>query len=88
MKELQDKGWKEIPARLRQPVVYAGFGSLLDDFFELSTDRQLGAHATGPIPAASIDRRTAGMRPGWAAIYRTLMRSMDGAFIRWANRRE
>lgn len=53
----------------------------LSAFWELSTDRQVG-FATGPIPSASIDRRTAGMDADEAAMFRYCIREMDKAFMK------
>lgn len=63
-----------------QPEILPGFASWYGDFFELSTDRQIGM-AAGPLPAASIDRHTNGWDDDDADMFRACMRAMDLAFM-------
>lgn len=58
----------------------AGWEPWLAAFWELGTDRQLGM-ATGPIPAASIDRHTAGWPRDDAELFRRVIRALDGAYL-------
>jgi hypothetical protein len=50
-------------------------------FWELSTDRQLTGYGSGPIPAASIDRHTAGWDADEAEMFRACIRAMDAVFL-------
>jgi|TARA_R100000479_G_scaffold176487_1_gene131347 hypothetical protein len=57
-----------------------GFGGWYEDFFDLSTDRQLGMVA-GPIPKASIDAHVAGWPYDEADMFRAVIRAMDDAYL-------
>lgn len=57
-----------------------GLAGWISDFFELGTDRQIGMQA-GPIPAASIDRHTAGWPEDEAELFRHVIRAMDRAYL-------
>ena len=52
----------------------AGYDGWYRDFFELSTDRQIGM-AVGPIPAASIERQ------GRCELFRRVIRAMDRVYL-------
>lgn len=62
-------------------MLLPGADEWLAVFWELSTDRQIG-HVTGPIPAASIDRRAVGMHPDEGAMFRKCIRAMDAAYMK------
>lgn len=81
-RRLEERG-KPIPDDLWPPVLLPGADEWLAIFWELSTDRQIG-FTTGPIPAASIDRRAAGMGGEEAAMFRTCIRAMDAAYMKAA----
>lgn len=74
------KARRPVPDNLFPPPVMSGWEPWLAAFWELGTDRQLGM-ATGPIPAASIDRHTAGWPRDDAAMFRRVMRALDGAYL-------
>lgn len=69
----------EIPDEIKPPEFLPGLRLWFDDFFELSTDRQIGM-AIGEIPAASIDRHTAGWLDEDREMFRICMRRMDAVF--------
>lgn len=58
-----------------------GFESWVDAFWELSTDRQLGYGAYGPIPGSSISRYTRGWPRDEAELFRQCIRAMDRVFL-------
>ncbi len=70
-----------VPPRLRPPEIREDCEGWLSDFWELSTDRQMGM-AVGPIPAASLARHTAGMSEAEAEFARRVFRAMDRAFLK------
>lgn len=59
-----------------QPELQPGLDIWYDDFFELSTDRQLGM-AAGPLPHGTIARYVEGMDPDDAEMCRACFRAMD-----------
>src|SRR5690554_1936865 len=65
---------------LEPPELLPGLSEWLDDFFELSTDRQIGMVA-GPIPKASIDRHVEGWSHDEADMFRACMRAMDSVYL-------
>lgn len=68
--------WKGEP----RPEIQPGFNEWYDDFFELSTDRQIGM-AVGPIPKSSIEKHTEGWPPDDAEMFRFCMRAMDAVYL-------
>lgn len=68
---------KDIPDNLTPPDIFPGFDGWLDDFWELSTDRQLGFGSAGPIPKSSIDRHVMGWKPSDADLFRSVIRALD-----------
>lgn len=74
-----------IPPAYEPPELLDGFGGWYEDFWELSTDRQLG-NCLGPIPAASIDRHVAGWNYVDADMFRSIIRAMDGAYLEWSGK--
>lgn len=73
-----------IPDHLTPPEILPGADAWLADFWELSTDRQIGM-AAGPIPAASIARHTAGWDIIEAERFRSCIRAMDRAYLEAVN---
>lgn len=68
--------WSGAP----QPELQPGLGDWYEDFFELSTDRQLGM-VPGPIPSASISRHTEGWDDEDAEMFRVCIRAMDAVYL-------
>lgn len=64
------------------PEILPGAEQWLEAFWELSTDRQFTGYGSGPIPAASIDRHTAGWDEAEAKAFRTCVRAMDAVFLK------
>lgn len=54
----------------------------LADFYELSSDRQRGDGWIGQLPAASIDRHTAGWPDEDRQMFRACMRALDEVFLK------
>lgn len=79
-RRIEAKG-KPIPPELLPPKLLPGAEEWLSAFWELSTDRQIG-FSTGPIPSASIDRRTMRMDEEEAVMFRTCIRAMDQSFLK------
>lgn len=71
---------------IEPPELMPGLRIWFDDFFELSSDRQLGM-VTGPIPASTIDRYVADMDWEDADMARACLRAMDAAYIKEINRK-
>lgn len=67
------------------PELMMGFDGWVADFFELSSDRQIGM-GVGPIPASSIDRHTATWDHDDADMFRTCIRAMDGVYMAHVNK--
>lgn len=65
---------------LEPPELSASLLLIYQAFWELSTDRQIGM-APGPIPAASIERHTAGWPDDDAESFRFIIREMDRAYL-------
>ena len=66
------------------PELMDGFGGWYEDFFDLSTDRQIGMVA-GPIPKSSIDRHVAGWPHEEADMFRAVIRAMDQVYLEHGN---
>lgn len=82
--DVADRSGKPIPAHLTPPEVAPGADVWLSDFWELSTDRQIGM-GVGPVPAASIARHTAGWGVDEAERFRCCIRAMDRAYLEAIN---
>ena len=54
----------------------------LSVFWELSNDRPIG-FGVGPIPAASIDRRSVHMDADEAEMFRKCIRAMDAEYLKY-----
>ena len=65
------------------PELLEGFGGWYEDFWSLSTERQIGM-AIGPIPQSHIDRMAACMSYEDAEMFEYCMRKMDEAYLRRA----
>ena len=78
VQELTDQG-KSLPESLRMPTLMPGCDVYLEDFFELSSDRQFGM-IPGPIPASSIARHTRDWPEDEADRFRRVIRDMDQVF--------
>lgn len=63
------------------PEILPGLEPWFEAFWELGTDRQIG-QVVGPIPAASIDRHTAGWPDAEAQAFRRCIRAMDQVFLK------
>ncbi len=61
-----------------------GFGGWYEDFWKLSTERQVG-FGVGPIPASAIDRHVAGWGYEDAEAFEICMRAMDGVYLMKVN---
>ena len=77
---LKAKG-KPIPKHYYPPELMPGADEWLRDFYELSTDRQITGYGSGPIPAASIARHTAGWDDAERQTFTACIRAMDTAFL-------
>ncbi len=64
-----------MPPRLTDGELY-----IYNDFFDLSTERQIGM-GPGPIPASAIERHTAGWPYDAAWMFRHCIREMDRAYL-------
>lgn len=80
VREMAEQG-KDLPESLKMPELMPGCDVYLEQFFELSTDRQLGQFLPGPIPSASIARHTEGWRDSEAERFRKVIRDMDSVFL-------
>ena len=72
---------KPIPKHYHPPELLPGAEAWLRDFYELSTDRQITGYGSGPIPAASIARHTAGWFDDDVTSFTACIRAMDTAFL-------
>lgn len=68
--------WEFMPP----PELLPGLSEWYDDFFELSTDRQVGM-AAGPIPRASITEHTKDWPWEDADCFHACMRAMDALYL-------
>lgn len=57
-----------------------GYGGWYEDFWRLSTERQIG-FGIGPIPASAIEKHVAGWSYEDAEIFEFCMRQMDGLYL-------
>lgn len=77
----------DIRPEMEPPEILDGFGGWYEDFWELSSERQIGM-GVGPIPASAIDRHVAGWHYEDADMFRAVIRAMDGVYLEMANRRD
>lgn len=70
----------QVPPELEPPELLPGLETIFDDFWDLSTDRQLGMVA-GPIPSASIARYVAGMSHEDAEFFAHCIRALDAVYL-------
>lgn len=61
-----------------------GFGGWYEDFWKLSTERQVG-FGVGPIPASAIERHVAGWGYEDADTFEICIRALDGVYLMKAN---
>ena len=64
-----------------------GFGGWYEDFWTLSTERQIG-FGLGPIPASAIERHVAGWGYEDAEMFEICIREMDRLYMRRQNKTE
>jgi len=69
---------------LEPPEIMDGFGGWYEDFWELSTERQIGM-GVGPIPASCVTRHCAGWRYDDADMFKACIRAMDAVYLGHAN---
>lgn len=75
------------PDALAPPEILDGLGGWYEDFWELTTERQLG-FGIGPIPANVIDMHTKGWTYEDADMFKSCIRSMDAVYMSFANKTE
>lgn len=80
-RKLEDEGGPEVPEHLLPPDTLDGFGGWYEDFFTLSTERQIGM-AEGEIPASVIARHVAGWPYDDAEMFEHCMRAMDRVWLK------
>lgn len=78
-KEAGTEGLLEAP-----PELLDGFGGWYEDFWELSSERQIGM-GVGPIPTSSIEAHVMGWSYVDADMFRGCIRAMDAAYLEQAN---
>ncbi len=76
-----------MPEALQPPEIMDGFGGWYEDFWRLSTERQIGM-GIGPIPAHAIDRHVAGWEDEDAEVFEFCIRRMDEAYLMRSNNTE
>lgn len=62
-----------------------GFGGWYEDFWRLSTERQIG-FGVGQIPASAIDRHVAGWGYEDAEMFEFCIRELDEVYLMKANK--
>lgn len=77
----------DLPDELEPPEILEGLSGWLEDFWRLSTERQIGM-GIGPIPASAIDRHTAGWSDEDAETFEFCIRELDGVYLMRANKTE
>lgn len=75
------------PEVLEPPEIMDGFGGWYEDFWSLSTERQIG-FGVGPIPASAIDRHVSGWSYEDADMFEFCIREMDGVYLMKSNKAE
>lgn len=83
---LKDAG-ASIPEGLEPPDILNGYGGWYEDFFGLSTERQIGM-GVGPIPQSAIDRHTSGWRYDDADAFNACIRAMDRVYLEHSSNRD
>lgn len=73
------EGW-DIPQELLPPDLIEGYEDWFGDFFELSTERQIGM-AEGQIPKSAIDRHIEGWHYEDAFVFSCAIREMDALYL-------
>lgn len=70
-----------------EPDALPGYEFVIAEFWDLSTERQLG-FAIGPIPSSKIreKRRELGLDPQASRTFTALIRSLDRAFRDWVEK--
>lgn len=68
------------------PEIIDGFGGWYEDFWLLSTDRQIGM-GIGPIPHQSILRHVQGWRYDDADMFTDCIRAMDAVYLELASQK-
>ena len=76
-----------MPEALEPPDILDGYGGWHEDFWRLSTERQIGM-GLGPIPASAIDKHTAGWDSEDAAVFEFCIRQMDDVYMKLQNNTE
>ena len=85
--EKADAEGSEIPEILEPPEILDGFGGWFEDFWNLSTNRQIG-FGVGPIPQSDIDRHVAGWDYEDAEMFEVCIREMDRVYMMRTNKTE
>lgn len=70
---------------MEPPDILEGFGLWLDDFWRLSTEREIG-FGVGPIPASAIDKHVEGWGYEDAELFERCIRAMDGVYLMRSNK--
>lgn len=70
---------------MEPPEILEGFGGWYEDFWRLSTERQIGM-GVGPIPASAIDGHVMGWSYEDAAMFEHCIREMDGVYLMHINK--
>ncbi len=86
-KDKADEDGSEVPEDQQPPDIMDGFGGWYEDFWRLSTERQIGM-GIGPIPASAIDRHVAGWCDEDAEVFEFCIRRMDEAYLMHQNKTE
>lgn len=73
-------GGREVPPHLWPPEVMPGTQPWLDEFWELSTERQIGM-AAGPIPRSAIAEAAERYPPKERVIFKAVMRALDSEWM-------
>lgn len=66
------------------PSIIDGFGGWYEDFWQLSTERQIGM-GVGPIPQSAINAHTNGWRYDDADMFMEIIRAMDAEYMSLAS---
>lgn len=72
---------------MEPPEILEGFGGWYEDFWLLSTNRQIG-FGVGPIPQSEIDRHVAGWSYEDVEMFEVCIREMDRVYMMRMNRTE
>lgn len=86
-KDKADETGGEVPEALEPPDILDGYGGWYEDFWRLSTERQIGM-GIGPIPASFIDRHVQGWLLEDAEMFEYCIRQMDEAYLMTSNKTE